>query len=402
MCIILCALPGCGSGEPPGNSTTAADKTEDQLPDWQPNTGKPLIAMHYMPWFNNPHTSQRGKSEWLHWSWSDSAIDRNPERLDPDGKREIASVHYPLIGPYSSDNQNVVRYHFRTAKSVGIDLVFVIWYGPGSETDELLPMLLEEASATGLKLAICYEEKLNWPPYRDPKNRAEIIQNASDDLNYILQHYSAHPAYLHRGSEPFIFQFNFWGDGPLGQQNLLPAEWDEVFAKLNQPITYARQNLNPEYHPTIEGAYIWWTDDDSYIEDFSSFSRALVDAGELDFFMTMAAPGFDDRGVNGWGNGPRVTPRDHLSIFEKTFEQAFVGDPEIIQLVTWNDFNEGTAIEPTLEKGYRYLNALETWIGERTGRTVNLDDNKEPFESYLETSTPAQKRQLPKINSPRD
>ncbi len=30
-----------------------------------------------------------------------------------------------------------------------------------------------------------------------------------------------------------------------------------------------------------------------------------------------------------------------------------------IQIATWNDYGEGTMIEPTLKHGYRYLHALE-------------------------------------------
>ncbi|MGE9294594.1 MAG: endo-1,3-alpha-glucanase family glycosylhydrolase, partial [Puniceicoccales bacterium] len=220
------------------------------------------------------------------------------------------------------------------------------------------------------------------PPYRTPNSRDEIVQSAKSDLNYILTKYADHPAYLHRDDEPFIYQFNYWGEGSLGKQNILPSEWSEIFSSLDRPIVYARQNLNPEYHPTIEGAYVWWTPDSTYLEDFSSFSRDMVDAGKMDFFMTMAAPGFDDSGVNGWGHGPRITNRQGVDIWQKTIKHAFEGNPEIIQIVTWNDFNEGTAIEPTREEGYLYLDSLETWIGERTGREINLNDNRLPLEHY--------------------
>ncbi|GHC00402.1 endo-1,3-alpha-glucanase family glycosylhydrolase [Cerasicoccus arenae] len=369
---------------------SASRSSLDQVCIWEPGNETPLIAMHYMPWFNNPHSSQRSNPKWSHWAWSGSEVKRDPEIRDSERRRDIAAVQYPLIGAYSSDNEEVVRYHFQTAKAAGIDIVFIIWYGPGSDTDELVPMLLEEAQNAGLKLAICYEEKLNWPPYRNPKNRNDIVNSAKDDLNYILEKYADHPAYLHRGKKPFIYQFNFWGEGELGKQNILPDEWNEIFGALRQPVTYARQNLNPEYHPDIEGAYVWWTPDESYVKDFSEYSRDLVDADRLGFFMTMVAPGFDDSGVNGWGHGPRVTPRDGDSILKKTFDMAFEGNPEIIQVVTWNDFNEGTAIEPSLDEGYLYLDSLETWIGERTGRVVDLSDNRLPLKEYLKNASSAQ------------
>lgn len=98
--------------------------------------------------------------------------------------------------------------------------------------------------------------------------------------------------------------------------------------------------------------------------------------------MTMICPGFDDTGVWGWGHGPRKTERFGLSVLKDTFDRAFAGDPELVQIVTWNDFAEGTVVEPTRENGFWYLDAIETWWGERTGRRVNLADNRKPFLDY--------------------
>jgi hypothetical protein len=34
-------------------------------------------------------------------------------------------------------------------------------------------------------------------------------------------------------------------------------------------------------------------------------------------------------------------------------------NPDVIQLITWNDYGEGTIIEPTEEFGYRYLETVQ-------------------------------------------
>jgi|TARA_B110000305_G_C19390812_1_gene614762 hypothetical protein len=109
----------------------------------------------------------------------------------------------------------------------------------------------------------------------------------------------------------------------------------------------------------------------------------------------MASPEFNDSGVNGWGNGSRVTPGAGLSLFKDTFERASWHGPEMIQLVTWNDFNEGTSIEPTLEDGFQYLDALEVWLGEKTGRPVDLNDNRAPLRRYIESASEAEKNEVP-------
>ncbi len=362
---------------------------------WNVGAGETVLAAHYMPWFNNPYTSVRKLEKWSHWEWRGGDLVKDPEHRLPSGRRDVAAVQYPLIGAYSSDNREVIRYHLETAKAVGIDAFFVIWYGPGSEVDSIVPQVLDEAQQVGMKVAICYEEKLNWRPYRQPESREDLVNSATKDLAYLIHEYGSHPAYLRRNGLPFIFQFNYWGEDALGVCNILPAEWEQIFAALPEPVVYARQNLNPEYHPGIEGNYVWWTKDTTYLEDFADYSRSMVDSGQLDFFMNMIAPGFDDSGVDGWGHGSRALPREGLSTLRDTFERSARGHPEVIQLVTWNDFNEGTALEPSLEQGYQYLDALETWWGERTGRPVDLNDNREPLARYLQSASRAQAAEVP-------
>ena len=45
--------------------------------------------------------------------------------------------------------------------------------------------------------------------------------------------------------------------------------------------------------------------------------------------------------------------------FRHTLERAIAVNPEIIQLVTWNDYGEGTIIEPTEEFGYERLEIVQ-------------------------------------------
>ena len=42
-----------------------------------------------------------------------------------------------------------------------------------------------------------------------------------------------------------------------------------------------------------------------------------------------------------------------------TFQKALIHDADIIQIVTWNDFGEGTNIEPTEEYEYCYLEIIQ-------------------------------------------
>src|SRR5205823_4147416 len=122
----------------------------------------------------------------------------------------------------------------------------------------------------------------------------------------------------------------------------------------------------------------------------------LRDEGRLDFFMTMVCPGFNDTGVWGWGGGPRVSKGYGLDVLHTTFDQALDGSPELVQLVTFNDFTEGTCFEPTTQYGFQFLDALEKWWGDKTGRPVNLEDNRAAFKEYLKECSDVERAEVPK------
>ena len=56
----------------------------------------------------------------------------------------------------------------------------------------------------------------------------------------------------------------------------------------------------------------------------------------------------------------------------------------LIQIVTWNDYGEGTIIEPTIEFGYRYLEALQNYRKKHAGKTFpyNPEDLRLPIALY--------------------
>jgi hypothetical protein len=364
----------------------------------------PYLVGHYMLWYSAPwgHANSVGDAtdkQWSHWKWKGGQADHDPERRLPNGQRDIASVLYPLIGVYDSGSRAVMRYHLATMKAAGVSAVTLIWYGEGSTTDSRVPMFLDEAEKLDMRVAIMYEEKINFPGYRHPKDRDEMLRNATKDMQYIITKYGNHPAYLKRNGLPVIAQFNATGADEIGPHKLTPDEFSDIFATLPTKVAYIRQNMQEIYHPLLKGAYVWWAQDD-WPKKFAEKCVKLRSEGKLEFFMTTVCPGFDDTGVWGWGNGPRKSRGYGLDILKWTEDQALVGDPELVQLVTWNDFNESTCFEPTVQHGFEWLDQLETWWGQATGHPVDLKDNRAAFEEYKKTCSDTEKSEIPTERSP--
>ena len=62
-----------------------------------------------------------------------------------------------------------------------------------------------------------------------------------------------------------------------------------------------------------------------------------------------------------------------------------------MQIATWNDHGEGTSIEPTVEFGYRYVEALQRALGVRA---YTADDMRLPEQLY--TAPEARRQKFPR------
>jgi hypothetical protein len=93
---------------------------------------------------------------------------------------------------------------------------------------------------------------------------------------------------------------------------------------------------------------------ESYLERF------YRNAQRRDFIVGSAFPGFFDiyaeadvRSSYGY-----LSARNGDTLRE-TLDMALAQNSEIVQLVTWNDYGEGTTLEPTIEYGYQYLEIVQ-------------------------------------------
>jgi len=118
-------------------------------------------------------------------------------------------------------------------------------------------------------------------------------------------------------------------------------------------------------------------------------------SGDMEYHVGVIAPGFDDQAVDGWGHGRRFEPRNGTATLESSLQSAMTGKPELVQIVTWNDFNEGSEIEPTVEHGFAALDAIEQWWSQVKNCEVNLADNRIPLRDYLLSLNETQVAEIP-------
>ena len=88
----------------------------------------------------------------------------------------------------------------------------------------------------------------------------------------------------------------------------------------------------------------------AYLEGFEAKARAWPS------FISTAFPRFNDFYAQGGGE-PGLGSLEEAGgqTFRETLSRALTNGSFAVQIATWNDFGEGTMIEPTRESGYRDL-----------------------------------------------
>lgn len=343
ICVGLLSLLSCEGKDDP-------EPVEPEVVKYNPvdvEKGNPMqLYVHYMPWFEIPSSNANGT--WgSHWTMST----RNPDNVDSDGKREIASHYYPQIGPYASGDPIVIEYHLLLMKYSGIEGVLIDWYGASDVYDygsirENSEALIALLGRVGLKFAIVYEDRtisavVDQTDYTDP------LEVAKDDMDYIEDNYFNHDQYISIDNRPLFLVF-----GPEYFHS--DEEWSDILSAFRiDPLFLILNGKSAETAPASSGEYIWVNN--------TSLDYWYSTAGNFDYFMGGAYPGFNDYyEEGGWGDGFNwEIPYDDGSTLNNTLQKASDEQMEYLQLITWNDFGEGTMIEPTLEFGYDFLEIIQ-------------------------------------------
>ncbi len=120
----------------------------------------------------------------------------------------------------------------------------------------------------------------------------------------------------------------------------------------------------PDYVNILNGQFSWpklydgycdMADNNDTLYNFRDFGQYIFKNNLADFYMSGVWPGFDDYAVWGWGSGPRLMPRYDGQLYDITWRYAIDDNLPVVQVATWNDWFEGTIIEPAVEFGSQYL-----------------------------------------------
>jgi hypothetical protein len=336
------ALSGPASAEDaPGNAgvTKAAGKT---------------LLMHYMPWYQSADVRGSWGGHWTGWRKQ-----HDPEQLDERGLPDIWSEFRPLIGTYDSTDADVLECQLLQMKIAGIDGVIVDWYGIGEAADYPANQagsvaLFDACGDVDMSFAVCYEDRtIQHMENIGVLGAGEAPAHLEATIRWLDEHWFSDDRYVTIGGRPLLLNF-----GPIRVKDA--SVWDAALGSVEpRPAFFALHHLWKD--AGADGGYTWvhqdaWrgTTDGAEIRERldRTYRRVSDDPART---IVSALPGFDDV----YDNSHPYVPHLGGETMRASLDACLAGPWEIVQLVTWNDYGEGTMIEPTYEFGYLFLEIIQ-------------------------------------------
>ena len=386
-----------------------------------------LVLAHYLPWFSDAE-AQTGDPRPLRRHWIG-------ERDDP----YDASIHRyctrPIIGEYDSADPKLIEYHVLLAHAAGVDGFSVNWYGENSYEDYATRVLFTTVADLNtrypeLNFALCIsydEQALTTDTSKNKIVEGTVTADSSmkADFLYLFTQYMNYSGpgggnpYLYYQGKPVLFLYpeTRMGETPAASAARNRDNWQQA---VQHPAVLVWKNAADGVCNIMDSVYPWpqpansenispdncWSDstdwggkeyyipgDDSaksYIKDY--FWR-LTHPGELcggpaDPIMGSVWPGLDDHCSffpKAVGHNCRLMARDipagnvyNLS-WEAMLHPSFGATCQWIQIVTWNDWNEGTQIEPDSSYFYHYLIQTAAYNAQFKEKTFKVDKECGPI-----------------------
>jgi glycoprotein endo-alpha-1,2-mannosidase len=284
----------------------------------------PSVAIFFYPWWGTPAHD----GGYQHW-----AQDGN------EPPAAIASNFYPARGVYSSSDATVLRSQMADIAGAKIDTVIVSWWGVGSVEDARLPGVLAAARGAGLSVAIHIEPYLGRTPATVAADVARLRQLGITDF-YVYDSMSTD---------------------------------DAAWAAMNHSLAGVRLFADTALPgKAVAGGFAGFYTYDIYTYTGASFVRICTSAHRLGLICAPSVgPGYDGRRATGQ---PYVRSRQNGATYDWMWRQAVAARAPVVTITSYNEWHEGTQIEPARDGRPGYESYDGAWgLRKKAAQRAYLD-----------------------------
>ena len=267
----------------------------------------------------------------------------------------------PSAGAYNSDDFGTIQRHVSQAQQACLDGFTPHWYGPqDSRTTNNFNKLLQASAGTNLRHAIVIQTNIV------PGATEQMIIDA---IKHVMNNWSGSANYLKLGGKPLIIFTDM--PRPWGSDAAALAGWTRIRAAADPSRTtiWMAEGLVTTFNPLFDGLYAYRIDHRDFPQSWlkqSRWSSALRSVERSSstplYFADTIAAGFDDtKSVNAPGDLRSDAPhfsrdRRNGQYYRDTFSVVTKTGGDFLFVKSFNEWIEGTEIEPGKSYGDLYLN----------------------------------------------
>lgn len=252
---------------------------------------------------------------------------------------------YHMDVGYISDTPEQVHKQVTDMISRGVDGVIIDWYGAAAKSyDHVTKLLMAEAEAhPGFFFAVQVDKgAIKSYPCPNCTPQQSLIYH----MQYVAQTYFSSPAYWRINGRPMLTSYDI-------DRHYPGIDWNAVAAAVPGNPVYIFQDYAGFDHTVTSGSFAWAVPTDktfgmTYLRKF--YTAALAHPDETPIGANYK--GFNDT-LASWGLN-RIMPQQCGQTWLMTFDKInsyYNSSKELasLQLVTWNDYEEGTEVETGID-----------------------------------------------------
>jgi len=262
---------------------------------------------------------------------------------------DIASSYYPALGPYSCRDTQIVDNHMAELSEY---VVVVSWWGRKEvnqrmTTDTVVPDLLKSAEKFGTKIAFHFE------PYE-----GRTAQSTKQDIEYIIKKYGTSPSFYRDSVHnlPIIYLYNAFKTPETEWATIFdPSSPHTIRGTINDAIVIALY-LEQKDQSFIKGGHFdgiyTYSASDGFTEGSSAKNWKAISKWAIEnkkLVSISVGPGYDDTRIRPW-NQQKTRSRNNGEYYDSHWEAAINSRPNFISVTSYNEWMQGTQIEPAIKK----------------------------------------------------
>lgn len=327
-----------------------------------PQIKTPLYIMEYHIWYKSPF-GQDAPDGYVHW---DMIHDRINQPFGPDWMRDKATVGYPLLGLYHSEDRNIIQWQLQCMKNIGADGTFVQmfpeWHqGKDFDRTYIWDHIIDLAEKMNYKIGMHDEVQFRRGK---PSQKWDVMGKR---IGEFIEKYGNRSSFLKINNQPAV-AFQFWDKF----NNTMSVDELQKMIQLAQKISgqdiywiiHAAPNESLYAIAEVD-AFIPMANTNAFLNKVSGYSQnPRMDWEMMNKQLALASKfkkKYPKRDIGLWVYGgfdesPRVLSdnrtkmgwmqRDQGKTLINTLKRYEQEKPAFHMLTSWNDWQENTAIEP--------------------------------------------------------